>query len=178
MDALNRLTAEEYKTAPKHPVVLVMENIRSMLNVGSVFRTGDAFRIEAIFLCGYTPQPPHREINKTALGATESVSWQYFSDARAAIQQLREQGYRIWALEQAEESVSLEHFNWSGTEKIAFVLGNEAEGVESETLALCDACVEIPQFGMKHSLNISVAAGVLLWQLMQLKLHSSTIEQI
>lgn len=176
MDALNRLTAEEYKTAPKHPVVLVMENIRSMLNVGSVFRTGDAFRIEAIFLCGYTPQPPHREINKTALGATESVSWQYFSDARAAIQQLREQGYRIWALEQAEESVSLEHFNWSGTEKIAFVLGNEAEGVESETLALCDACVEIPQFGMKHSLNISVAAGVLLWQLMQLKLHSSTIE--
>lgn len=178
MDALNRLTAEEYKTAPKHPVVLVLENIRSMLNVGSVFRTGDAFRIEAICLCGYTPQPPHREINKTALGATESVSWQYFSDARAAIQQLREQGYRIWALEQAEESVSLEHFNWSGTEKIAFVLGNEAEGVEAETLALCDGCVEIPQFGMKHSLNISVAAGVLLWQLVQQKLHSTTIEQI
>jgi len=178
MDALSRLTVEEYKTAPKHPVVLVLENIRSMLNVGSVFRTGDAFRIEAICLCGYTPQPPHREINKTALGATESVSWQYFMDARAAIHQLREQGYRIWALEQAEESVSLEQLTWNSNEKIAFVLGNEAEGVEAETLALCDACVEIPQFGIKHSLNISVAAGVLLWQLMQQKLHSITMEQI
>ena len=173
MDALNRITAAEYKTAPKHPVILVLENIRSMLNVGSIFRTSDAFRIEAIYLSGYTPQPPHREINKTALGATESVAWQYFSDTAAAIEHLRSMGYAVWALEQAEGSVSLEGFSWTGSEKIAFVLGNEAEGVLSETLTRCDACVEIPQFGIKHSLNISVAAGVLLWQLMHLTLHST-----
>lgn len=166
MDELNRLSAEQYKHTEKHPVVLVLENVRSMLNVGSIFRTSDAFRIEAICLCGYTPTPPHREINKTALGATETVSWHYYANAAAAIEVLRAAGFRIFALEQTANSTSLQDLNWNGNENIAFVLGNEAEGVLSETIALCDDAIEIPQFGMKHSLNISVAGGVLLWQLM------------
>lgn len=165
MDELNRMTVEAYRAAPKHPVVVVLENVRSMQNVGSVFRTADAFRITSLMLCGYTPQPPHRDIHKTALGATETVSWQHFADAPSAIRQLKAEGYRVWGVEQVENSQSLETFHWNGTDKLALVLGNEAQGVEQETLLMCDGCIEIPQFGMKHSLNISVAAGIVLWHL-------------
>ena len=149
MDELGRMSVAEFKEAKKNPIVVVLDNIRSMHNVGSVFRSSDAFRVEAICLCGYTPQPPHRDIQKTALGATETVSWLYF--------------------EQVEGSISLESFD-EAEKKIAVVFGNEVEGVDSEVLLHCDGCLEIPQLGMKHSLNISVAAGIVLWDLTKPKL--------
>jgi 23S rRNA (guanosine2251-2'-O)-methyltransferase len=165
MDELGRKTVDEFKQAKKHPVIAVLDNIRSMHNVGSVFRTADAFLIEAICLCGYTPQPPHRDIHKTALGATETVDWLYYPNVLDAIQALKNSGYRIFGIEQAEGSISLEQFPAAADEKIAVVFGNEVEGVQNEVLKLCDGCIEIPQFGMKHSLNISVAAGIVLWEL-------------
>lgn len=165
MDELGRKSVEEFKQAEKTPVIAVLDNIRSMHNVGSVFRTADAFLIEAIFLCGYTPQPPHRDINKTALGATESVDWLYFPAAAAAISLLKDKGYKVYAIEQTEGSISLNQFSWDKKEKIALVFGNEVEGVNDEVLKMADGSVEIPQFGMKHSLNISVAAGIVLWEI-------------
>lgn len=169
MDELGRMSVAEFKVANKNPIVVVLDNIRSMHNVGSVFRTADAFRIEAICLCGYTPQPPHRDIQKTALGATETVNWLYFEHTNDAIQELKAHGYSMYAVEQVEGSISLENFS-ADHKKIAVVLGNEVEGVDSEVLANCDGCIEIPQLGMKHSLNISVAAGIVLWDLTKPKL--------
>ncbi|RFM29154.1 TrmH family RNA methyltransferase [Deminuibacter soli] len=165
MDELGRKTIDEFKQAAKNPVVVVLDNIRSMHNVGSVFRTADAFLMEGIALCGYTPQPPHRDIHKTALGATETVNWLYVPTTMEAVQQLKTAGYKVYGIEQTVGSISLENFAPPAGEKIAVVFGNEVEGVNQEVLALCDGCIEIPQQGMKHSLNISVAAGIVLWHL-------------
>ena len=174
MDELGRKRVEEFKQADKNKVVIVLDNIRSMHNVGSVFRTSDAFLIEAICLCGFTPQPPHRDINKTALGATESVNWLYYETASAAVEDLKRRDYKIYAVEQTEGSVSLEKFSWNPAEKIAVIMGNEVEGVDAELLPLCNGCIEIPQLGMKHSLNISVAAGIVLWKLCEPRFILST----
>jgi tRNA G18 (ribose-2'-O)-methylase SpoU len=167
MDELNRKSVEEFRRSEKTPVIAVLENIRSAYNVGSVFRTADAFLLEAIYLTGYTSQPPHKEIKKTALGAEDSVSWQHFVSAREAIEQLRNNGYKIYAVEQVVESIMLDKMNFTATEKIAVIFGNEVSGVESDTLLLCDGCIEIPQLGMKHSLNIATAAGVVLWEIVR-----------
>jgi 23S rRNA (guanosine2251-2'-O)-methyltransferase len=171
MDELGRKTAEEFKRAKKNNIIVVLDNIRSMHNLGSVFRTADAFLIEAICLCGYTPQPPHRDIQKTALGSTETVDWIYFQTAIDAVQQLHERGYKVFAVEQTEGSISLEKFYVDANEKIAVVFGNEVEGVNNEVLKMCDGSIEIPQFGMKHSLNISVAAGIVLYKLSEPRLE-------
>lgn len=167
MDELNRKTVDEFKEAEKNKVIVVLENIRSMQNVGSVFRTADAFLVEAIYLIGYTPQPPHRDIHKTTLGATETVNWKYFAKTSEAITELKANGYKLFGIEQAEGSMLLQDFEKEKEEKIALIFGNEAEGVEQETLLQCDGCIEIPQFGSKHSLNISVAAGVVLWEMVR-----------
>jgi len=170
MEELGRKSVQAFKQADKNPIIVVLDNIRSMHNVGSVFRTADAFLIEGICLCGYTPQPPHRDINKTALGATETVDWFYSPTTIEAVKQLKKQGYSIYAVEQAEGSTSLENFSLPH-EKIAVVFGNEVEGVDADVLPLCNGCIEIPQFGMKHSLNISVAAGIVLWKLSESMLN-------
>lgn len=167
MAELGRKTVAEFKRAHKTPVIAVLDNIRSMHNVGSVFRTADAFLVEAIFLCGYTPQPPHRDINKTALGATESVDWMYFATTVDAVTELRANGYKVYAVEQTEGSISLQNFASSVSEKIAVIFGNEVDGVHNDVLPLTDGCIEIPQLGMKHSLNISVAAGIVLWEIIR-----------
>lgn len=177
MDELGRKTVDEFKQAAKTPVVAVLDNIRSMHNVGSVFRTADAFLLEAICLCGYTPQPPHRDIHKTALGATETVDWFYTPATLDAVTQLQQQGYKVYGIEQAAGSISLEKFGYAPGEKIAVVFGNEVEGVNQEVLAACDGCIEIPQAGMKHSLNISVAAGIVLWKLFELQCSRQQVVQ-
>lgn len=164
MDELNRKSVDEVKESEKNPVVAVLENIRSAYNVGSVFRTADAFLIDAVYITGYTAVPPHKEIKKTALGAEESVEWKYFKTASEAVLHLKENGYKVFAVEQVTNSISLENISEIPAEKIAFVFGNEVSGVEQDTISFCDGCVEIPQFGMKHSLNISVAAGIVLWE--------------
>ncbi len=169
MEELNRKSVQEFRQAEKIPVVAVLENVRSAYNVGSVFRTADAFLLEGVYLCGYTAFPPHKEIKKTALGAEDTVSWKHFKNIGEALDDLREKGYKIFALEQAENSRYLHHFTASD-EKIAVIMGNEVSGVEQSTLALCDGCIEIPQLGMKHSLNVSVAAGVVLWELVRERL--------
>ena len=165
MGELGRKSVEEFKPTAKKPVIAVLDNIRSMHNVGSVFRTADAFLIEAIFLCGYTPKPPHRDINKTALGATETVDWKFFSTTAEAVKELKTKGYKVFAIEQTEGSISLEKFTTDKNENIAVVFGNEVEGVNDDVLYLVDGSIEIPQSGMKHSLNISVAAGIVLWEI-------------
>ncbi len=164
MDALGRLTPEAYKQLEKIPLIVVLDNIRSMHNVGSIFRSADAFRIEAIFLCGYTPQPPHRDIHKTALGATETVAWQHFANIEQALQSLQEKQYSIAAIEQTSNSMQLQQWQWDG-KPLAVVFGNEVEGVQPAALPYCSMAVEIPQFGTKHSLNVSVAAGIILWHI-------------
>lgn len=171
MDELGRKSVDEFRGSDKRPVIVVLDNIRSMHNVGSVFRTADAFLLEGIVLCGYTPRPPHRDIHKTALGATETVAWEYAETTAQALRSLREQGCSLFAVEQAEGSVPLQRFVDEYTAhrgKMAVVFGNEVSGVEAEALALCDGCIEIPQWGMKHSLNISVAAGIVLWELVRM----------
>jgi len=172
MDELGRKSVEAFKLADKNSIIVVLDNIRSMHNVGSVFRTADAFLIEGICLCGYTPQPPHRDIHKTALGATETVDWLYAPATKEAVFQLKQNGYKIFAVEQAEGSISLEQFSEPAA-KLAVIMGNEVEGVDSEVLQLCDGCIEIPQMGMKHSLNISVAAGIVLWELLRTRIKKS-----
>lgn len=169
MDELDRKSVDEFKVSDKRPVMVVLDNIRSMHNVGSVFRTADAFLLQGIVLCGYTPKPPHRDIHKTALGATETVAWEYAETTVQALQLLRENGYSLFAVEQAEGSIPLQQFReqHASSGKVAVVFGNEVSGVETEALALCDGCIEIPQWGMKHSLNISVAAGIVLWELVR-----------
>lgn len=164
MQELGRKSIEDFKQSEKTPLVVVLDNIRSMHNVGSVFRSADAFLIEKMVLCGYTPRPPHRDIHKTALGATETVAWEYAESTVDAVQSLQANGYKVYAVEQAEGAVFLHEFT-PGNENIAIVLGNEVEGVSDEVLDICDGCIEIPQLGSKHSLNISVAAGIILWAL-------------
>ena len=164
MEELHRKSVSEVKESDKYPVIAVLENVRSAYNAGSVFRTADAFLIESIFITGYTATPPHKEITKTALGAQDSVDWKYFKTTRQAIEFLKNEGYTVFAVEQVSESIMLQHLNEVSAEKLAFIFGNEVSGVEQETISLCDGCVEIPQFGMKHSLNISVAAGIVLWE--------------
>ena len=166
MAELERKSVDEFKRAGKFPIIVVLENIRSAYNVGSVFRTGDAFLIEAIYIIGYSAKPPHKEIKKTALGAEETVTWRYFKTSTEAITELKSAGYNVYAVEQAEGSLHLQQINYANT-KIAVVFGNEVTGVEQNTIHLCDGCVEIPQFGMKHSLNIATAAGVVLWELVR-----------
>ncbi|MCR5013705.1 MAG: RNA methyltransferase [Bacteroidales bacterium] len=161
MDELNRLSKEEYEKVDKLPVVIVLDNIRSLSNVGAVFRSADAFRISEIFLCGITACPPHREIHKTALGADETVAWRYFDSTEAACLELKSRGYRIVAVEQVEGSTMLHEYQ--PEPNTAYVLGNEVDGVSSEILPLCDSALEIPQEGTKHSLNVSVCAGIIMW---------------
>jgi tRNA G18 (ribose-2'-O)-methylase SpoU len=168
MHELNRKSPEAFREAEKLPIVVVLDNIRSMHNVGSVFRTADAFLLQGIYLCGYTPKPPHRDITKTALGATDTVAWKYFPTTKEAILQLKDEGFGIWSVEQVEKSIPLNRFDASN-KKLAIVFGNEVSGVENEILQLSDGCIEIPQMGMKHSLNISVAAGIVLWELVRVR---------
>jgi tRNA G18 (ribose-2'-O)-methylase SpoU len=170
---LNRKTAEEAINAVKTPFLLVMDNVRSQSNVGSVFRTADAFLAEAVYLCGITGRPPSREIRKTALGATESVKWKYYSKIADAIAELKNDGYVIVAIEQAEGAEELQSFTINAGERYALIFGNEVHGVSQEALDLCDRCIEIPQFGMKHSFNIAVSAGIVLWELSRKFVHSS-----
>lgn len=163
LDELNRVSVEEFKEQTKLPVAIVLDSVRSMHNVGSIFRTSDGFAVEQICLCGITSQPPHREIEKTALGATQSVSWTYHGNAVLAVEELRQQGYTIIAIEQAENSVMLNEFEPHPDQKYALIFGNEVNGVSDEVMAKIDACIEIPQFGTKHSFNIVVSAGIVLW---------------
>lgn len=163
MQELNRLSVSDFKDAPKIPVVVVLDNIRSQHNIGSVFRTADAFRIEAIHLCGITATPPNREIQKSALGATESVTWAYFDKTSDSVNSLKAQGFTIISIEQASGSIMLDNFTPEASEKYALIYGNEVHGVENEIINLSDICLEIPQKGTKHSLNVSVAAGIVIW---------------
>ncbi|RKQ50311.1 SpoU rRNA methylase family protein [Roseivirga pacifica] len=162
-EELNRLSPEEFESTEKNPIVLVLDNVRSMHNVGSAFRTGDAFAVEEIVLCGITATPPHREIHKTALGATDTVKWKHEKDTVAACKALQAEGYRLLAVEQADNSTSLETFSPQADEKLALVFGNEVFGVADEVITMADGCLEIPQYGTKHSLNISVSIGVVVW---------------
>ena len=170
MNELNRKSVEEFKRSDKTPVIAVLENIRSAYNVGSVFRTADAFLLEAVYITGYTCTPPHKEIKKTALGAEDTVAWKHFSNAAEAIASLKADGYKVYAVEQAVNSLYLQQTNFSSEEKIAVIFGNEVTGIEQDTIKQCDGCIEIPQLGMKHSLNIATAAGVVLWEIVRKRL--------
>jgi 23S rRNA (guanosine2251-2'-O)-methyltransferase len=167
MEEMNRLSIEEFKKAEKFPYVIVLDNIRSLNNVGSFFRTADAFRAECIYLGGYTQAPPHREITKSALGAELAVPWQKADDMVVLVQQLQREGYLLIAVEQAVGSVPLHRFSPVPGQKYAFVFGNEVEGVSEEIMAQTDLCLEIPQFGTKHSFNVSVSAGIVLWKFVE-----------
>jgi 23S rRNA (guanosine2251-2'-O)-methyltransferase len=170
MEELGRKSVDEFKQSDKFPIIVVLENIRSAYNVGSVFRTSDAFLIEAIYIIGYSAKPPHKEIKKTALGAEETVTWKYFKTSAEAVDELKIRKYKVYAVEQAEKSYKLHSANFRQNEKIAVVFGNEVTGVEQTTIHLCDGCIEIPQLGMKHSLNIATAAGIVLWELIRSKM--------
>ncbi|HOW30646.1 MAG TPA: RNA methyltransferase [Bacteroidales bacterium] len=165
MEELNRMSVGEFKEMPKLPVVVVLDNIRSQHNIGSVFRTADAFRVDKIILCGISATPPNREIQKTALGATESVDWSYEPQVLDAVASLKADGYMIVAVEQTDGSVSPAEFSAVNHKKVALVFGNEINGVSDEVVALADACIEIPQFGTKHSFNVSVTAGIVLYEI-------------
>ncbi|MDR1092327.1 MAG: RNA methyltransferase [Prevotella sp.] len=160
---LNRLTVEEFKEEKKIPLVIILDNVRSLNNIGSVFRTSDAFLVESVCLCGITATPPHAEIHKTALGAEYSVEWCYFDNTIDAVKRLKEKGYVICAVEQAQNSVTPDELTLDKNRKYALILGNEVKGVRQDVVDLCDCCVEIPQYGTKHSLNVSVAAGIVIW---------------
>lgn len=164
MEELGRKSIDEFRQSHKIPVIVVLENIRSAYNVGSVFRTSDAFLIEAIYIIGYSARPPHKEIKKTALGAEETVFWKHFKTSKEAIEELKQEGYGVFAVEQAEGSYSLQATRFEPNKKVAVIFGNEVTGVEQDTIHLCDGCIEIPQLGMKHSLNIATAVGVVLWE--------------
>ena len=164
MDELHRISVEEFRAAEKLPLTVVLDNVRSQNNIGSVFRTSDAFRVERICLCGICSTPPHRDIHKTALGAEESVVWSYHEETADCLQALKQQGYRIYAVEQVDDSMKLDVLPESLGERVAVVFGNEVEGVQEELLPLCDGSIEIPQQGTKHSLNVSCAAAIVLWE--------------
>lgn len=161
---MNRLTAEEFKEAEKLPLIVVLDEVRSLHNIGAVFRTSDAFLIQSIYLCGITATPPHPEMHKTALGAEYTVGWHYFKHTQEAVRQLHEDGYTVLAIEQCEGSTMLDKLNLEPGKKYAVVLGNEVKGVQQEVVNQCDGCIEIPQYGTKHSLNVSVTAGIVLWE--------------
>ena len=160
---LNRISVEAFKEADKLPLIVVLDNVRSQYNVGSVFRTSDAFRVECIYLCGISATPPHQEIHKTALGAEDTVNWEYFKDTKEAILKLKSEGYYIYSIEQVEGSIMLENLQLDPSKKYAVILGNEVKGVQQEVVDLSDGCIEIPQYGTKHSLNVSTAAGIIIW---------------
>jgi len=162
---LERITVDEFRKTEKLPFILVLDNVRSQSNVGSIFRTADAFLTQAIYLCGITARPPHREINKTALGATESVEWKYFQHTIDAIGDLKSSGYKLVAIEQAEGSIALNDFRIEKDARYALIFGHEINGVDQKVLDCCDHCIEIPQFGTKHSFNIAISAGIVLWEL-------------
>ncbi len=164
LDELGRVSAEEYKVIDKHPIVVVLDNVRSMHNVGAVFRTSDAFLIDKIYLCGITATPPHKEIHKTAIGAENSVDWEYVKDSNELIKKLKEDDYQIVTIEQTEGSVLLNEFEVDQSKKYAIVMGNEVDGVQQSIIDECDTCIEIPQSGTKHSLNVSVCTGIILWK--------------
>jgi 23S rRNA (guanosine2251-2'-O)-methyltransferase len=170
MEELGRKSVEEFRKSEKIPIIVVLENIRSGYNVGSVFRTADAFLLQAVYICGYTAHPPHKEIKKTALGAEETVDWKYFKKIKDCLDELRDLGYHIYAVEQAMNSHPLHQVAFDKGEKLAVIFGNEVTGVEQSTIALTDGCIEIPQLGMKHSLNIATAAGVVLWELVRTRI--------
>lgn len=162
---LNRITAGEFKRARKTPLVVVLDDVRSLHNIGSVFRTSDAFRVERVYLCGITAVPPHPEMHKTALGAEFTVDWKYVKHTVDAVRELRREGYVVYSVEQAEGSVMLNELTLDQSGKYAVVMGNEVRGVKQEVIDHCHGCIEIPQYGTKHSLNISVAAGIVIWEL-------------
>jgi 23S rRNA (guanosine2251-2'-O)-methyltransferase len=170
---LGRMNAEEFKEAEKLPVILVLDNVRSLNNIGSVFRTADAFRFRAIYLCGFTATPPHREIHKTALGATETVDWKYFDTTLEALSELKSQGFLLVSVEQAEQSTLLSQIKWDKKRPVALVFGNEVEGVDQTVVNASDLVLEIPQLGTKHSLNISVSVGVVAWDYVDCFLSNS-----
>ena len=170
---MNRLSVDAFKEAPKMPLIVVLDDVRSMYNIGSVFRTSDAFRVEAVYLCGITARPPHPEIHKTALGGEDSVTWRYFATAQEAVEELHRNNYHVYAIEQCEGSTLLQElkidnspssFLLPPSSKYAVVFGNEVKGVHQEVVDLCDGCIEIPQFGTKHSMNVSVTAGIVIWE--------------
>ena len=164
MDELERKSVEEFRQSEKFPVIAVLENVRSAFNVGSVLRTADAFLLQAVYTTGYTAHPPHKQITKTALGADETVISKHFMNAGEAIAELKKDGFMVYAIEQVKDSILLQEFEVKEDDKVALIFGNEVTGVEQETILLCDGCIEIPQMGMKHSLNISTAAGIVLWE--------------
>lgn len=161
---LNRMNVSEYRKVDKVPFVVVLDNVRSLHNVGSVFRTSDAYRVERIFLCGVTATPPSAEIHKTALGAEDSVAWQYFEDTKEAVQLLHREGYTVLSIEQVEGSIALQTLQLEKEKKYAIILGNEVKGVQQEVVNMSDGCIELPQYGTKHSLNVSVTAGIVIWE--------------
>lgn len=165
---LNRISTEEFRQAEKLPLIVVLDQVRSLYNVGSVFRSSDAFRVESLYLCGITATPPHAEIHKTALGAEDSVSWHYFKTTQEAVAELKAEGVEVWAVEQVEGSVMLQNFKPQAGKRYAIILGNEVKGVQQDVVDECDGCIEIPQFGTKHSLNVSVTAGILIWEFARL----------
>lgn len=165
---MNRLSVEEFKVEKKTPLVVVLDNVRSLHNVGSVFRTGDAFLVEAVYLCGITSTPPHPEIHKTALGAENTVDWKYVDNTHTALDELKVQGYTVFAIEQAVGSTMLPDLKLDTNQKYAVVLGNEVKGVQQSVVDACDGCIEIPQFGTKHSLNVSVTGGIVIWEFYRL----------
>lgn len=168
---LNRISPDEFKDTAKIPLVVVLDNIRSLNNVGSVFRTSDAFLVEAIYLCGITATPPNPEIHKTALGAEHSVEWKYFEDTVDAVGNLKQNAYTVFAIEQVENSVMLNNLQLDSQKKYAIVMGNEVKGVQQIVVDACDGCIEIPQYGTKHSLNVSVTTGIVIWDFFK-QLHS------
>lgn len=161
---LERLTPIEFKQKEKTPLVVVLDNVRSLHNVGSVFRTADAFLTKAVYLCGITSVPPHPEIHKTALGAEDTVAWKHYEDTHRAIDDLKAEGYTVYAIEQAEGSIMLPELNFNKNIKVAVVFGNEVKGVQQSAIDMCDGCIEIPQYGTKHSLNVSVTGGIIIWE--------------
>ena len=165
MEQLNRVDVETYKELPKIPLTVVLDNVRSLNNIGSVFRTSDAFRVSAVYLCGITATPPHKEIHKTALGAEDSVDWLYFETVKEAVERLKAEDVKIYAVEQAEESQMLQDFSLERGQKTAVIFGNEVDGVSDEIMDEVDGAIEIPQFGTKHSLNVSVTAGIVIWDM-------------
>ncbi|MBP9017398.1 RNA methyltransferase [Porphyromonadaceae sp. NP-X] len=161
---MNRLTVEEFKKKEKTPLIVVLDNVRSLHNVGSIFRTADAFLLQAVYLCGITSTPPNAELHKTALGAENSVEWIYFEETQKALEELHKEKYKIFAIEQARESLPLNTIQLNSEEKYAIVLGNEVKGVQQAVVDACDGCIEIPQYGTKHSLNVSIAGGIVIWE--------------
>lgn len=165
---LERVSPEEFEATEKIPCIVVLDNLRSHNNIGSIFRTADAFVVEAIYLCGITACPPHRDIRKTALGASETVKWQYFDETETAVKQLKDDGYKVYAVEQVEGAIQLENFSLAPGELVALIFGHEIKGVDQQIVNLADGCIEIPQFGTKHSLNVAVSAGITIWEVFKM----------